>query len=176
MRWTEKAARLAALVGIAAMCSFGLVGALEAQTPRAQQAPSTLPLTLEEAVSRALDFYPSVGAARAMGDAAQATVGQAKSAWWPELGLAGSLTQYQEPMIVTPIHAFDPGATPEFDQTLFQGGGYLTYTLFDGGERQARIRTATGEASAAGANLGIAMHGLIADVVRLRVFRTSATQ
>lgn len=131
---------------------------------RVQEAPPTGVLSLGEAVERALGHYPTLGVSRAAFAAARARHGQAQAAWWPELGLAGTLTRYQEPMIVSPIHDFAPGETPAFDETLIQGGGYLDWTLFDGGGRMADIRRTRREASAAEADLDATAQSLIADV------------
>lgn len=161
MRGTAESARIAVFVLIASSIT---AGGLRAQDPPAEPDPDSAPLTLHQAVSEALDFYPSVRASQAVSDAAHATLGQAKSARWPEIGLAGSLTQHQEPMIVTPIHAFTPGETPAFDETLIQGGGYLSFVLFDGGARRARVGSARGEAFAAAADLGAARQTLVVAV------------
>lgn len=125
---------------------------------------SAAPLELREAVARALGHDPEVAATRATSAAARAGHGRAKAAWWPEVGLSGSLTRYQEAMIVSPIHDFAPGETPAFDETLIRGGGYLRWTVFDGGGRTARVRRAGLEASAAEAGLDGAAQALIAEV------------
>jgi outer membrane protein TolC len=52
-------------------------------------------------------------------------------------------------MVVYPIHAFTPAQIPPFDRTLFQVLGEMSYTVFDGGARSSRIRTAQAEEAAA---------------------------
>ncbi len=106
-------------------------------------------LTLADAVDRATSAHPSIAAARAAAAAAQAGVGEAKAAWWPSLTLTGSAMQWQEPMLVTPIHAFRPTLLPDFDDTLFQFGVHLRSSLIDGGGRSARIDVARAEENAA---------------------------
>lgn len=106
-------------------------------------------LTLVEAVEAALSSYPSLGAARAGVSSAEATVERTASSRWPDLSVRASATRYEEPMIVRPIHGFEPGATPPFDRTLLEAGAYLDYTLYDFGARSARVRRARRRASAA---------------------------
>jgi outer membrane protein len=55
-------------------------------------------------------------------------------------------------MTVRPLHGFDPAEPPEFDRTLIQGELNVSYSLFDGGERSARVRRADAEVLAAGAD------------------------
>jgi outer membrane protein len=123
-------------------------------------------LPLATAVERALAQYPSVGVARAVGDQARASVGEAVAAWLPTLSLAASATRYQEPMAVSPIHGFPPAEPlPTFDRTLIQAGLSADYTLFDGGARGARIHLARQQAGAAAAALDGAQQALISRVV-----------
>lgn len=110
-------------------------------------------LTLWQAVERAVASYPSVSAARAQRDGATAAAGEAEAGLRPTMSLMASATQFGEPMVVTPIHAFDPGQTPRFDETLFQATAQVNYKLFDGGERRARIRQARAQVDVAEAGL-----------------------
>lgn len=140
-----------------------------------QEAVSSEPLDLMTAVERALAQYPTVQASRAAGEAAEAAVGRARAEWFPTITLAAAATQFEEPMVVTPIHGFDPGATPPFDETLIHGAATLAYTLFDGGARGARVRQARSEAGAAAAGTAAAERALIGVVVStyLRALSTS---
>lgn len=107
-------------------------------------------LTLSKAVARALETHPAMGQARAMEDVAGARVQQARSTWLPSLAIQGSLQRHQEPMVVAPLHGFDPTNPPAFDRNLVQGALAAGYTIFDGGARSARIRQAeAGERAAA---------------------------
>jgi outer membrane protein TolC len=99
-------------------------------------------LTLQAAADSALASHPSVGAARARVDAADAGRSAARAALLPSLAVNGSLARFQEPMVVAPLHGFDPADPPTFDRTLIQGQLGLDYTLWDGGARGARIRGA----------------------------------
>jgi outer membrane protein len=123
-------------------------------------------LSLSEVVRRALDHDPSLQASAATGDAARAAVGEARARWFPVVALSGSATQYQEPMIATPIHGFEPDRIPPFDETLFQAGVTLQYTLLDGGARGARLRGARARSDAALAALDDAAQGVVARGVR----------
>jgi len=97
-------------------------------------------LRLDEAVAAALASHPSLAATRAEADGAAAALRESWAAWLPSLALSGSATRYEEPMVATPLHGFAPGALPSFDRTLVQGAGSLSYTLFDGPGRPARLR------------------------------------
>jgi outer membrane protein len=111
-------------------------------------------LSLSEAVDRALTRFPAVEAARARQEEAEQALGEARAGRRPRGRLTGSAIQYQEPMVVTPIHGFGPGLFPEFDETLGQANLTVSYTLFDSGADAARIRTADAQTLAAGAALG----------------------
>lgn len=122
-------------------------------------------LTLRDAVSRALARYPSVAAVRAGREHAAADLGESRATRLPRVVLDGSLTEFQKPMLVFPLHGFvvGPGApTPLFDRTLIQGGATASYTLFDFGQRGSRIRAATLSAQAADAAVGAAEQTVIA--------------
>ena len=125
----------------------------------------TTRLTLVVAVDRALASYPTVAAARARADGAAADVDAAKAAWLPRLTLDGSLNRFQEPMVVAPLHGFDPANPPLFDQTLIQSGLSLNWTLFDFGGRTARVRAQRALAGAADAAHSAAAQQLVARVV-----------
>ena len=61
-------------------------------------------------------------------------------------------------MVVAPLHRLDPNDPPEFDRTLAQGRLMLSWTVFEGGARRARIDAATArvqgsEAGARGARM-----------------------
>ena len=143
--------------------------ALEAQSSvrdsaeaRGRPAPDTL--GLQEAVALALRTHPAVDAAAAGVDGAAAAEREAKAARFPSLRLSGSAVHYEEPMIVTPLHAFDPQAAPAFDETLVQGEATAAYTLFDGGGRGARIDRARAERGVAAAELERSRARLVAGV------------
>jgi outer membrane protein len=111
-------------------------------------------LSLTDAVDRALARFPTVEAARARQEEAAEALGEARAGRRPRGRLTGSALQYQEPMVVTPIHGFGPGLFPEFDETIGQATLTVSYTLFDSGADAARIRTADAQTLAAGAALG----------------------
>ncbi len=102
----------------------------------------TQTLTLAEALDSAFATHPSVAGARARVDGAQAGVAAARAQWLPSLTGTAGLTRFQEPMVVAPLHGFDPRNPPAFDRTLVQTQLGMQYTLFDGGGRGARIRAA----------------------------------
>ena len=122
------------------------------------------PLTLPAAVERALARFPSVEAARARQQQAQEALAEAQAGRGPRGRVTASATQYEEPMVITPIHGFGPGLFPEFDETLIQGQLALSYTLWDGGATGARVRAAGSQLEGAGAALGAAEQALAARV------------
>lgn len=109
-------------------------------------------LRLGEAVEMALASYPAVAASAAGVDRAVAARREAGGDRYPSVHVGGSITRFEEPMTVRPLHGFDPAQPPEFDQTLIQGELNVSYSLFDGGERAARMRRADADVLAAGAD------------------------
>lgn len=131
-----------------------------AQQPRAPGA-----LTLDDAVRTALDYHPSVLAARAGENEASAMVGLQTAQWWPQLGIEGSLFRYQKQMLVFPIHELSQEGF-QFDRTLLRGSLNLGWTLFEGGARSARVGGARAQEDAAVARREGSELTLIADVTR----------
>lgn len=132
------------------------------QTASGDSGQATEFLTLAQAVAMAMETHPAVGQADAAGEAAGARVRQARSSLLPTLASQGSLARYQEPMVVAPLHGFDPMHPPSFDRNLVQGAITLGYTLFDGGARGARIRQAEAgeravEAGGAGTRMAVSV-------------------
>lgn len=129
---------------------FGVALATLSMLPPGLTGQESEPMTLEEAVSRALESHPVMGQARARRTGADARLDQARASWLPSLTTEGSLARFQEPMVVAPLHGFDPTRPPSFDRNLLQGNLSLGYTLFDGGARGARVdRAEAGVAAAA---------------------------
>ncbi|MHB1194210.1 MAG: TolC family protein [Longimicrobiales bacterium] len=119
------------------------------------------PLTLRAAAAMALEGYPAIGASEALLGASRSAEKMATAARWPGVQLNASAMRFQEPMLVSPLHGFDPQTVPPFDETLFHGNVTARYTIFDGGERGARIEMARSRAGAAEA----ALQGTQADVI-----------
>jgi outer membrane protein TolC len=141
----------------AAVVSGALAGTATASDER---------LTLVDAVNRALSYYPSVRASAAQVDAAEAAVDEAESARFPTLSVGASATQYQEPAIVYPIHAFNLDLLPPFDRTLFQALADLRYSLFDGGSRSARIAESKARRQSADSSLLEARQRLLSQLIQ----------
>lgn len=135
--------------------------------PAVAAAPSARPvqITVVSAVERALAQFPTVEAAAAAVLAAREDANVARSSRLPRLDLGGSVTRYQEPMVVTPIHGLEPETRPEFDDTLIQAALTARYTLYDGGARGARIYKADSLASRAHESLEGARQTLISRTV-----------
>jgi outer membrane protein len=107
-------------------------------------------VTLAEAVDAALRSHPAVAAAAARVTAAEEAGDAARAAWLPGAAVSATLTRFEEPMVVAPFHSLDFSSPPSFDRTLVQSRLGLQYTLFDGGERSARIRGADAAHEATG--------------------------
>jgi outer membrane protein TolC len=148
-------------LGLAAAVCVGWLAAAPAAP--AQQADPPGRLTLDRAVELALDYHPSVRAARAAERGAAARAGGASSEWWPSLQADGSLFQYQKDMLVFPIHELSPDAFV-FDRTLIQGGLQLGWTLFDGFGRSSRAKGARAQQQAAESRVESSEAALLADV------------
>lgn len=135
----------AAVLGLLQGAGVGVQGA----TGSVQQQGA--PLTLIQAVDRAVASHPAIAAARAGHDRSLADLGDARSAQRPRVTGDASLTQFQEPMVVLPLHGFDPANPPLFDRSLVQAGVSVGWTLYDFGQRSARVRaqSALGDATLA---------------------------
>jgi outer membrane protein len=98
-------------------------------------------------------------------DAAEASVKVATADRYPTVSLGASLTQYQKPMVVYPIHGFTPSLIPPFEKTLIRAGADLRYNLYDGGARGARIDQAMSRAEVESSSLSATRQALTARVV-----------
>lgn len=128
-----------------------------------QTAPAA-PLTLDEAVRSGLRHFPTVRGSRADVEGAGAALSEARSAWFPNLELRASATRDQKPTVVYPIHGFGPDTFPPFNRTVFQGGAFLNFTVFDGGGRRSRVAGARDGVQAADASLRDAESQLVAQI------------
>ncbi|NLG61097.1 MAG: TolC family protein [Candidatus Cloacimonetes bacterium] len=127
---------------IASIVPLVLTPLLSCANATLAQQPPLQAITLSDAAERALAHHPVMAAADARADAAAAAAGVARAARLPSLRSEASAIRFQEPMIVAPLHRFDPQNVPPFDRTLIQGNVVAQWTLFDGGARGARIRQA----------------------------------
>lgn len=167
---------LAALV--AGVLAVGAVPATAQAPPPGPPPPPPPILAPTEAVTRALAHHPEAGVARAEARRAERALAEAEAALLPRLDLTGSAVQFQEPMVVTPIHGFDPQSFPEFDETLIQGGLRLDHTLYDGGVRRGTISQRESEAGAAATGTETVEQALVARTLStyLRILGIDATR
>ena len=108
----------------------GLAVAVSTASPGLAQAPpGESVLDIGTAAKLALDHHPATARARADLTAAETAVRIARAPLFPMIALSGSTVRFQEPMVVAPLHAFDPTRPPSFDQTLVQGAVQASYTL-----------------------------------------------
>jgi TolC family type I secretion outer membrane protein len=137
-------------------------------------AQDTTGLTLADAVRKALDTNPAVGAARAGREAAQAAVGEARAPLFPRLTASFSATQYKIGYLVYPLSGIDVRNPPIFNRTVSQGAISLGYTLFDFGGRLSRLHAAVAQEGRAASALDAARAAVVARVANayLRVLST----
>lgn len=120
--------------------------------------------TVSSAVERALAVHPSLAAAEARRAETEWARQEAGAARGPVASARLSGSEFGEPMLVSPIHSFDPRRFPEFDETLVQGSLDLRYTLLDSGARRQRIRQADARRDAAGAAVAATAQEVMARV------------
>jgi outer membrane protein TolC len=151
---------------IACLVSLSLFSAFATSQLVAQMPKDAGKLTLHEAVVMALEKHPSLLAARAGEEEKVTHVGVANSARYPQLSTQATLTQYQKPMLVAPLHGFDFAEPPQFEKTLIRAQVDLGFTLYDGGARRSRISGAEAEAAGATARRSAAEMMLTSQVSR----------
>jgi outer membrane protein len=122
-------------------------------------------LTLTGATDAALATHPLLASAEARVGAAREAGDAARGALLPGAAVSATLTRFQEPMVVAPLHSLDLTSPPRFDRTLVQGQLAAQYTLFDGA-RSARIR---------GADVASEVSSLARDDTRMQVIEETAT-
>ncbi|MGH9459107.1 MAG: TolC family protein, partial [Thermoanaerobaculia bacterium] len=133
-------------------------------------------LTLAEAIDAALASEPSIALAAAESDAAEAAADVAESALDPQVEVTGSAVHHDEPMVVRPIHGFEPGAIPPFDRTLLQSALTARWLLWDGGALRGRAREAEARASAAESEAASIRQEIIARTVAAYLEVVSAAE
>lgn len=126
-----------------------------AQPPRGASAFAADTLTLVSAARAALAAHPAVELPRAERARAGAVAAETRAMRFPRVTTEWNATQFQEPMIVRPLHGFDPTRPPAFERMLVQGGVTASWLVWDGGARDAAIdRAEAGEAVAAAGIVG----------------------
>ena len=132
-------------------------------------------LTLQDVVTYARQRHPSVDLAQAATDRARSLVREARAAQRPTANADANFNRFQEPMVVAPLHGFDPQRPPVFDRTLMQGSVSLNYSLFDPA-RGARIDRAEALAQASEVGEEAVEMQTIADATRVYLRVQSARQ
>lgn len=125
----------------------------------------TQQLTIHDAVRTALANHPAVAVAEARVARSEYVTAELRATRMPQLNLESSVNRFQEPMVVAPLHGFDPTRPPVFDRTLAQGALALNYTLLDMG-RGDRIARAARLTAAAGAEVDATLAQVIGETVR----------
>ena len=146
-------------------------------SPAAEAGTDTLPpLTLTDVLESALRTHPAVTGAEADLTAARAATDRARAAWLPTVAATVTATQFEEPMVVAPLHGFDIRSPPAFDETLYQGHASAEYTLWDGGARGARIRASEARAAASESGVAVARDRVLADATSAYLSALTATE
>lgn len=119
--------------------------------PPAASADNTAPLTLQEAIRRALANAPAAEAAAAQSDFASARVREAGAPFLPTVAGLGEYNQ-----------------APGYSKTISNGGLTqaqlaLDYTAFDGGRRSSQLRAARYVADAAQLDVNVARAQVVYD-------------
>jgi outer membrane protein TolC len=123
-------------------------------------------LNVGEAARLVAERHPAAAGAQAGVARAQSGVQEFEAARLPIISTDASLTRFQLPMIVAPLHRLNVQRPPEFDRTLIQANVGASYTLYDGGARGARIDRAEALVAAAEANQAGVRDMLLVDGVR----------
>ena len=145
---TRMAPFLALLAITANAASSASASTPEPPTPAGE---GVVPLTLAQAVERALGGSPALARARAVGHAADAEARAARAARMPQLGLSASYTRSSD---VPELTLFLPGSPP---RTIFPNipDNYRTrlsasVPIYSGGRIGALVDAAASEKEAAG--------------------------
>jgi outer membrane protein len=144
------------MAGLAWMLCVGMVPTLSA-------GQETLVVT--DVAHLAVSTHPAVEAARWRVEAAGSAAGEARAPWWPTVSAVAVFDRYQEPMVVAPLHGFDPLQPPVFERALAQGHATVDWTVFDGGLRQARLGMATRQVTEASAAMTAATEAVVFEAV-----------
>jgi len=100
------------------------------------------PLTLEACVRIALDKNPLIRSTQEGISAAQEGIGEARASYYPDLGLNAGYGYWQKYAFL-PSGIARPGISPVIGPTDDWAAGLRArYTIFDSGERQAKLRAA----------------------------------
>ena len=129
-----------------------------------------------DAAREALTSHPTVAQARAATRAARSGTDVARSAYLPDVRLGASLIRFEEPMVIAPLHAFNPMAPPLFDDALVRSQAGLEYTLFDGGVRGGTLSAARARADGAVARRASVEADVIRAVVEAYVSTAAAME
>lgn len=110
--------------------------------------PTGLPETVERVIDVALERRPDLAARLATLRAREAEIRRARAAYLPKIGVTGHAGG-----VVTTYRAGPPFATHTYEEPLYGATLGVEWTLFDGFERENRLRLAESQASAARADL-----------------------
>ena len=124
-------------------------------------------LSLAAAVEMALENSFSVRAESARLTSWRERHGAAKAESRPQVSAALRATEFQHPMVISPIHGFTADVTPTLDKTLFQGALDLSFSLYDGGARRSSVRQSEAQMGAAGHSVVDTQQGVVAEIIHI---------
>lgn len=129
---TASAAMAAAAEGLVSATTTTALPAVETQVTATAPAKAVRTgdlLTLQQCLDIARQRNPNMAAAAFAVDAADARVGQARSAYYPQVSLSGNYSKYSS--YIDPTNG---------SQDLYQGNATLTQNIFDFGKTPSQVR------------------------------------
>ncbi len=114
----------------------------------AAKTPGAIVLTLQQCIATALQKSPDLAAASGTVDVGRSRVGQARSAWYPQIGATGSLQR-----IGPPSGSLTGGTVTDAPYNRYQTAISLNQTLLDFGRTSSQVDIAKENLLAAKADL-----------------------
>lgn len=113
-------------------------------------------LTVEDCVRLAEENHPSLAAAQAAIAAAESTIEESKSTWWPQVDLSAGYHRWQRRIFLPNGIAPAGSMLPEIVGPLndLNAGVFARATIYDFGEREATVESAEAQRDAASADAG----------------------
>jgi outer membrane protein len=127
--WPGASASRAAEALATAPTTTPAVVSVQTATPAAGAVKPGDRLTLQQCVDIARQRNPSISAAEFTANAATARVGQARSAYYPQVGVSGAYSKYS--FYTDPTNG---------SQNLYQGNATLTQNIFDFGKTPSQVQ------------------------------------
>lgn len=158
------------------LCLVGLIAAATAVVSSAQE-PSAVPLSVEEAVTRAFAHSQRLAEARAREDVSRASLEARRAAERPTVAVTGGYTRTNH---VDEFGVAQPDGRlrviyPDIPDNYFARAA-MQWPIYSGGRTDALIRAAEAESRASAADLAVARADLRLEVVRAYWALVTATE